>query len=150
MSDANPYSQPPGDSGDYRYGPPSATPPQQPAGAQPGYSHPGYPPPGYAHPGYQQQYVPQPDYYVGYPPDANGPYGYDVHGRPLSHKTKIIAGVLQLVVGFGAGRFYTGHYGMAVAMLLTCNGFIIWGLIDGIMLLAKDGVTDSEGRVLRS
>ena len=40
-------------------------------------------------------------------------------GQPLSDKSKIVAGILQLFLGgFGAGRFYTGHTGMAVAMIL--------------------------------
>jgi hypothetical protein len=143
LSDPNPYT-PPGDSGGYQYGPPS-----HPQAGSPGDAPgaPGGPPPGG---GPYPTYQPAPGYHLGYPPDPAAPYGYDVHGRPLSSKTKIVAGILQLVVGFGAGRFYTGHYGMAIAMLLTCNGFIIWGIIDGIILLAKEGVTDSEGRVLRS
>jgi len=75
----------------------------------------------------------------------------DPQGRPLSDKSKVVAGVLQLFLGgFGAGRFYTGHIGMAVAQLLTCGGFGIWSLIDGIIFLVSDDRTDSEGRVLRS
>lgn len=71
-------------------------------------------------------------------------------GRPLSDKSKIIAGLLQILIGtVGAGRFYTGHTGMALAQLFTCGGFGIWALIDGILLLVNGG-TDSDGRVLRS
>jgi TM2 domain-containing membrane protein YozV len=70
-------------------------------------------------------------------------------GRPYSEKSKIVAGVLQLVLGgFGAGRWYTGHYGIAVAQLLTCGGLGVWALIDGIMMLVGD-VTDPQGRPLR-
>ena len=77
------------------------------------------------------------------------PYGVDRFGRPYSDKSKIIAGVLQIVLGaFGAGRWYTGHYGIAVAQLLTCGGLGVWSLIDGIIMLVGD-VTDPEGRPLR-
>ena len=74
-------------------------------------------------------------------------------GQPLSDKSKIVAGILQLFLGgFGAGRFYTGHTGMAVAMILvtvfTCGIGSIWGLIDGIIILVNGG-TDAQGRVLR-
>ncbi|MDB1086535.1 TM2 domain-containing protein [Streptomyces sp. ACA25] len=104
---------------------------------------------------YGTYYGPQPGY--GYPPpgmyrvDPHAPYGYDPYGRVYSAKTKLVAGLLQIFVGtFGTGRWYTGHYGLAVAQLLTCGGFFIWALIDGIYLLAKEGITDSDGRVLRT
>ncbi|WP_313896027.1 TM2 domain-containing protein [Streptomyces sp. YIM 98790] len=156
MSNPNPYGQP-----SEQPGKPGQTgAPGQPG--QPGY---GYPPPVGNNP-YQQQPPPQgqPGYgypqagSAGYPPqqaaygyDPNAPYGYDAYGRPYSSKTKLVAGLLQLLVGgLGAGRFYTGHYGLAVGQLLTCGGLGIWALIDGIYLLVKDGVTDSDGRVLRS
>ena len=87
----------------------------------------------------------------GYPypyPLPGAPYGIDRLGRPYSEKSKIIAGVLQLLLGtFGAGRWYTGHYGIAVAQLLTCGGLGIWSLIDGIVMLVGDP-TDPEGRPL--
>lgn len=71
-------------------------------------------------------------------------------GKPLSDKSKIVAGLLQLFLGnFGIGRFYTGHTGMALGMLFTCGGLGIWSLIDGILILVNGG-TDSEGRVLRN
>jgi TM2 domain-containing membrane protein YozV len=83
--------------------------------------------------------------------DPNAPYGFDPYGRPYSNKSKIIAGVLQLLVGgVGAGRWYTGHTGMAVAQLLTCGGLGIWALVDGILFLVKDDRTDAQGRPLRS
>jgi TM2 domain-containing membrane protein YozV len=59
--------------------------------------------------------------------------------------------VLQLILGcFGAGRFYTGHTGMALAQLFTCGGLGIWALIDGIMLLVGSDQTDAQGQILRS
>lgn len=127
----NPYGQPQQPpAGGYGY-------PQQPAG-QPGYGYPQQPGGAPGAPG-----VP------GYG-DPNAPYGYDPYGRPYSDKSKITAGLLQLFFGtFGIGRFYTGHTGMAVGQLLTCGGCGFWALIDGIMILAGDNVTDAQGRVLR-
>ncbi|MGP4110417.1 TM2 domain-containing protein [Streptomyces sp. 4N509B] len=155
MSDSNPYQQPPqGQPGaPGPYGPP-------PAAGQPGYGYPGPPagapgaPPG-APGGYPQQSQPYPGAPVPggpmYGGDPNAPYGYAPDGRPYSRKSKIIAGVLQLLVGgLGAGRFYTGHTGMAIAQLLTCGGLGIWALIDGILFLVKDDRTDAQGLPLRS
>lgn len=99
-----------------------------------GYPPGGPPPPGYGGPG--------------------SPYGYDPNidpmtGQPLSDKTKLVAGLLQILIGgVGAGRWYTGHTGMALAQLFTCGGCGIWALIDGILLLTQGG-TDAQGRKLR-
>lgn len=76
-----------------------------------------------------------------------------------SDKSKVVAGLLQLFLPFGIGRFYTGHTGIAVAqLLLVIFGFmvcgmgalpgLIWCLVDGITLLAGSS-TDSYGRPLR-
>ena len=79
------------------------------------------------------------------------PFGIDpMTGIPFSDKSKVIAGLLQLFLGFfGAGRFYTGHTMIAVLQLLfgwlTCG---IWPLVDAIMMFAGK-VTDSDGRPLR-
>lgn len=120
--------------------------PQAPPGYVPPPTQPYYPPPT----GPQPQYgVPQP------PPGMMGPgyapgYGIDPYtGLPLSDKSKIVAGLLQLFLGnLGIGRFYTGHTGIAVAQLLTCGGCGIWSLVDAIIILVQGG-TDSEGRRLR-
>jgi TM2 domain-containing membrane protein YozV len=117
---------------------------------QPGGNDPTVP---YQTPAQYPQGYPQPQY--AYPAVAPG-YGVqqvDQWGRPLSDKSKIVAGVLGIALGgFGAGRFYTGHTGMAVAQLvvtlLTCGIGHFWGLIDGILILANGG-TDAQGRVLR-
>lgn len=70
---------------------------------------------------------------------------------PYSPKSRVVAGVLQIVLPFGAGRFYTGHIGIAVVQLLvvmvTFGLGAIWPLIDGIILLANGG-TDPQGRRL--
>ncbi|MFD0852450.1 TM2 domain-containing protein, partial [Actinomadura adrarensis] len=94
----------------------------------------------------------------GYGQPASGyspvPHGVDpATGLPLSDKSKMAAGLLQIFLGsFGVGRFYTGHVGMAIGMIaatwLTCGIGGIWPLIDGIMLLVNGG-TDAQGRKLR-
>ncbi|SER40009.1 protein of unknown function [Lentzea xinjiangensis] len=126
----------------------AAVPP--PPGYPPQHTQPYYPPPT----GPQPQYAPPPP--PGMAPGGMGyanpaaPYGFDpVTGVPLSDKSKVAAGVLQLFLGnLGIGRFYTGHTGMAVAQLLTCGGCGIWSLIDGIIILVNGG-TDAQGRKLR-
>lgn len=124
------------------------------SGPAAGYPQPGAPAAGPYGPA--GGYVPPPGTAVpgpagGYTGDPNAPFGRDPYGRPYSDKSKVIAGVLQLFLGcFGAGRFYTGHTGMALAQLFTCGGLGIWALIDGIMLLAGSNQTDAQGRTLRS
>ena len=106
------------------------------------------PPGGYGPPG--------PGAHGGYPGGAvpGAPYGVDPRtGMPYSDKQKIVAGILQLALGsFGAGRFYTGHTGIAIAQIavswLTCGIGAIWPMIDGVMMLVGN-VPDSDGRPLR-
>lgn len=70
----------------------------------------------------------------------------------LSDRSAIAAGVLQIVVPIGVGRFYTGHTKLAVlqllATLITFGAAALWPLIDGILLLIHGG-TDARGRPLR-
>ncbi|MFL0289075.1 TM2 domain-containing protein [Mycobacterium sp. SMC-21] len=114
---------------------------------QPGYQQPGYPPPGYPQqPGYG--YVPQ------YAADPSAPWGRDpLTGLPLSDKSKVTAGLLQILLGtFGVGRFYLGYTTIGVLQLVvslvTCGIGAIWPLIDGIMILMGN-VPDPQGRKLR-
>ena len=129
----------------------SGTPPPQ----QPGYPPPYPPSPGQYGP--QNQYPPP----VGqYPPaytDPAAPYGrHPLTGEPLSDKSKVVAGLLQLLGLFGLvgiGRIYLGYTGLGIAQLLvglvTCGlGAIVWGIIDAVLLLT-DKVRDPEGRPLR-
>ncbi|WP_425832238.1 TM2 domain-containing protein [Streptomyces fractus] len=173
-SGGNPYNQPPSDQPGQQGASPYGYPQQ---GSQPGYGtpppgQPGQPSYGYPYPGSAPAgggaYPPSPGPGMGgphmgaphmgpgmgMPYDPAAPYGYDPYGRPYSDKTKLAAGLLGIFLGaFGAGRFYTGHTGMAVAMLIvsivTCGLGHIWGLIDGIMMLAGGNATDSQGRLLR-
>ncbi len=89
------------------------------------------------------------------PPSGSGSPMYGRSAPPavtgMSDKNQLAAGVLQIVLPFGIGRFYTGHTNIALAQLLTSFLFIgvVWSWIDGIMLLVNGG-TDSEGRRLRN
>lgn len=107
-------------------------------------------------------YSPPPGQPGGYPGPQGGypgqqPPGYGTvdpaSGLPYSDKSKMIAGLLGILLGgFGAGRFYTGHTGIAIGQIaatwLTCGLGAIWPLVDGIMILVNGG-TDAQGRPLR-
>jgi len=141
---------------------PDGTPPPPPSGE-------GYPPPypqqsgfpqqgGYQQGGYPQQGgFPQQG---AYPPpyyDPSAPYGrHPVTGEPLSEKSKLVAGLLQLLglLGLvGIGRIYLGQTGFGILQLVvglvTCGlGALIWGIIDAVMIFT-DKVRDSQGLPLR-
>lgn len=127
--------------------PPAGYPPPPPGyGPRPG---PGYPPPGYGQP---NGFYPPPAYV-----DPAAPYGrHPLTGEPLSDKSKVTAGLLQLLGFFGLvgiGRIYIGDTSMGVIQLvvgiLTCGiGAWIWGVIDAILIFT-DKVRDQYGRPLR-
>lgn len=115
----------------------------------------------------QQGYPQQPGYPPPYPPPAGqyppaymdpaAPYGrHPLTGEPFSDKSKVVAGLLQLLGLFGLvgiGRIYLGYTGLGVAQLIvglvTCGlGAVVWGIIDAILLLT-DKVRDPQGRPLR-
>ena len=124
----------------------------------------GYPPP---YPPYQQ-YPQYPGPYPGAYADPAAPYGHHpVTGEPLSDKSKVVAGLLQLLglLGFlGFGRMYIGQTGLGIGQLLiglfggiiigllTCGiGFlipVIWAIIDAILIFTGN-VRDNYGRPLR-
>ncbi len=124
--------------------------PQQP---QEPYTAPGgsYPPPYQGqqppYPGQPAPYMPQPGGYPG------AYYAVDQYGRPLSDKSKLVAGLLGIFLGsFGVGRFYLGYTTIGVLQLvvslLTCGIGSLWGLIDGIIIIMGN-VPDAQGRTLR-
>jgi TM2 domain-containing membrane protein YozV len=115
------------------------TPPQP---QQPGYPPPYPPPAGQYPPAYQ---------------DPAAPYGrHPLTGEPLSDKSKVVAGLLQLLglLGLvGIGRIYMGYTGLGIAQLvvglITCGiGAVVWGIIDAVLILT-DKVRDPQGRPLR-
>lgn len=94
-----------------------------------------------------------PPYYA----DPAAPYGrHPRTGEPFSDKSKLAAGLLQLIGLFGVvgiGRMYLGQTGLGVAQLIvglvTCGtGALIWGLIDAVLIFT-DNVRDPQGRPLR-
>lgn len=161
----DPSQQPDGQSVPPPYGSPTPPPLGQ-TPPPPSYGEPAPPPP-YGQPApppadqsYGQPYA-QPS---GYPPPPTGgvPYGasaaasYGVHpvtGIPYSDKSKLVAGLLQILIPLGIGRFYIGDTKTGVWQLvvtvLTCGIGGLWPFIDGIIILATDS-TDAQGRPLRS
>ena len=114
----------------------------------------GRPPPP---PGYPPPYPPPPGQYPPVYTDPAAPYGrHPLTGEPLSDKSKVIAGLLQLLglLGVvGIGRIYVGYTGLGIAQLIvgliTCGiGAVIWGIVDAVLLLT-DKVRDPQGRPLR-
>jgi TM2 domain-containing membrane protein YozV len=104
--------------------------------------------------GYGQPYG-QPAYgQPAYGANPGAPWGvHPVTGVPYSDKSKLIAGLLQILIPLGIGRFYMGQTGLGIAQLLvtllTCGIGGLWPFIDGIVILAGDP-KDEQGRPLRS
>jgi TM2 domain len=119
--------------------PPPPPPPHSTPAPEPGYA--GYTPPG----------APVGAYGVS----SQAPYGLDPRtGIPYSEKSKVVAGLLQILLPFGIGRYYIGDtktgVWQTVATVLTCGLAHIWVLIDGILMLVHDDTKDSRGYILRS
>jgi TM2 domain-containing membrane protein YozV len=146
----DPNQQPDGPPGGPSDGP-SDGPPPPPPYSQPAPSPYGQPaPPPYGQPAPPPYGQPQ----AGYPYNPAAPYGiHPVTGVPYSDKSKLIAGLLQILLPIGIGRFYigdtkTGVWQLVVAVL-TCGIGSLWSFIDGIIILATDS-KDPQGRPLRS
>ncbi|GAB3301092.1 DUF1707 domain-containing protein [Parasphingorhabdus pacifica] len=121
----------------------------------------GMPPPHTTHPPHPAHFshpaqAPYPAQAYGTPPMHPGTGNYP----PLSPKSKTTAGLLQIFLPFGIGRFYTGHTGIAAGQLIAFTSglvlcgvgaipAVIWCIVDGISLLNSEN-TDSEGRQLGS
>lgn len=79
--------------------------------------------------------------------------GPAAHGQPLSDKSKLVAGLLQIFLSpFAVGRFYLGYPNVAavqiVVTICTCGLGAWWPIIDGILII-MGRVSDPEGRALR-
>lgn len=142
--------------------PPGGQPPPPPYGqhpqGQPPHGQPPYAQPPFGQAPYGQAPYGQPPYGQPYPGAPYGPPGapYGVHpvtGVPYSDKSKLAAGLLQILLPFGIGRFYIGDTTTGVLQLvvtlLTCGLGGLWPFIDGIVILATDNVSDAQGRPLR-
>jgi hypothetical protein len=90
---------------------------------------------------YQQPARPPAPFAFGPPPAS--PYE--------SERYRVAAGLMQIMLPFGIGRFYTGHTSTGIAQLLTSfiGVGVIWSIIDGIIILAGGG-TDVDGKRLRT
>jgi hypothetical protein len=69
-----------------------------------------------------------------------------------SDRSRIVAGVLQLLIPIGIGRIYLGYaaYGVLQFVLVFCFGIgALWSFIDGILILAGIPKLDGYGRVLK-
>ncbi|HTJ33239.1 MAG TPA: hypothetical protein VL738_08410 [Dactylosporangium sp.] len=109
---------------------------------------------------------------VGYPVAMAAAYD-PLTGQPYSDKSKLVAGLLQLLPGLfvigGIGRLYAGNIALGVTQLvlsivigwvaficgffllfpfLISGGLWLWFVIDGVMMLAGRPV-DGQGRPLR-
>ncbi|BAX92423.1 TM2 domain-containing protein [Mycobacterium shigaense] len=122
---------------------------------EPSWHDPAEPGPQSPPPGYPPQNPPYPQYPAAGPHfDPSAPYGrHPVTGQPYSDKSKLTAGLLELLalVGIGGiGRFYIGDTGIGVAQLLTglCGVGLIWSIVDGVLILVGN-VNDPQGRPLR-
>lgn len=67
-------------------------------------------------------------------------------------KSRLAAGLLGIFLGgWGVHNFYLGYIGKAIAQIVLsfCFGIgAIWGLIEGIMILAGSINTDAQGNPL--
>ncbi|WP_460715300.1 TM2 domain-containing protein [Nocardioides dilutus] len=108
-------------------------------------------PPAYGQPGQPGYPVPPPG---AYGVSSTTPYGiHPVTGIPYSDKSKLVAGLLQILIPIGIGRFYIGDNKTGiiqlVVTLVTCGIGALWPFIDGIIILATDS-KDANGYMLRS
>ena len=63
-------------------------------------------------------------------------------------KSKVVAGILQIFLPLGIGRFYLGDIKIGVLQLLAnfvCGIGVIWCIIDGIMILVGHAKTTESG-----
>ena len=126
--------------------------------SQPSYNQPQqgeqYSQPSYNQPQYDQQLsYPQQSYQnQSYP----SPYQKDYSGG--QQKSKLVAGLLGIFLGaYGIHNFYLGNTKRALIQLLltvlSCFTLSvvagIWGLVEGIMILAGSIVTDANGVLLK-
>lgn len=140
---------------------------RMPYGPTPHGQRPAAQPGAHAHPGAYGGSYGQPQY--GAAPYPTGPYGRapvdPFTGQPVSHKSKVAAGLLQIFLGtLGVGRFYMGSTGVGIAQLsITVVGWLtswlgiglvlmlavaVWALVDGITILAGNP-RDERGLPMR-
>ena len=72
----------------------------------------------------------------------------------FSPKSRITAGILGILLGgLGVHRFYLGNVGLGIVQivvtLLSCGIGGLWGLIEGIIIIAGADWRDAAGKPLR-
>lgn len=89
----------------------------------------------------------------GYSNNFNSQNTVSQESQIISEKSKIAAGILQLLLGIGIGRFYSGHTSIGIAQLLvtifTCGIGAIWCFVDGIIILCSNEFYDAEGKLMK-
>ena len=140
-----PYQQQPYQQQAYQQQPYQQQPYQQQAYQQQAYQQQPYQQQAYQQQAYQQQ-----PYQQGYQQTYYN-FNPNMAGAPL--KSKLVAGLLGIFLGgFGVHNFYLGFTSKAVIQifvtLITCGLGSIWGLIEGILIIAGSMNTDADGRPL--
>lgn len=93
---------------------------------------------------------------------SNTPYGSGMplastsHNHPLhvlrSDRSRVVAGLLNLIPPGGIGRIYLGYAAHGVLQMVlsigTCGFLYLWSLVDGIIMLAGGLKYDGYGRAL--
>ena len=139
------------------YSSPSASDPYgQPAQGQSSASEPWGPPQQAAGGGYQQPYGAPGAAPGGAPvPAGAAPGGAPVPAGAPAGQSRLVVGLLGIFLGgWGVHRFLMGYTTIGIIQiavtLVTCGIGSIWGLIEGIMVLAKAGsfTHDAHGRPL--
>lgn len=77
---------------------------------------------------------------------------YLLDTRPV--KNHIVAGILGLLFGaIGLHRLYLGHWGLAITQAIVTfltGGFgVVWGFIEGVLILTGHIHKDAKGRLLK-
>ena len=135
----------------YATPPPGYTAPPAPNGGAaygPGYRYAGGP--------YGINGSPGPNGAPTYPGPGGYPVPYPGYSADPYARSRTAAGLLGVFLGaFGVHRFYLGYTAIGILQIvvtvLTCGVGGLWGLIEGIMILAGSSSfrTDAHGRPLR-
>ncbi|MBI1757586.1 MAG: DUF4339 domain-containing protein [Fimbriimonas ginsengisoli] len=76
--------------------------------------------------------------------------GSMLYSGPRSDKSRLLAGLLNILLPFGVGRMYLGYAAVGVLqmVLALCGVGVLWSFFDGIIILAGGVRFDGYGRVM--